>query len=262
MKITIIIVIVSIMILSFSIVHSKSDNEHEKRIEFIKQCLANKDNMVEFIKKSDYYNEDCFENKYNIEFFYSQISRSLDKYIPNKFIFTGFSVRYLKFLNQYLFDYNVQITDKYGIVFFFTENNGESCLRGILNSFIGDLETSEKFLFLTNLIQSVKTSSDSSLIENYFKPDNQIVGSNKIDNLKLHNEDFKIFKETVLNNFNSDIELIHELSGWLNISINPKFYHNLYIRISKNCILNFEYRFNIEKNSWYYVNFGVKDSSP
>ena len=48
-------------LISISYLQSKVNKEHEKRIEFIKQCLENKDNMVEFIKKSDFYNEDCFE---------------------------------------------------------------------------------------------------------------------------------------------------------------------------------------------------------
>jgi hypothetical protein len=258
----IIIVIICILIIQINNVQSKSNNEHENRIEFIKKCLENKDNIVEFIENSDYYNKDCFEKDMDLSKSILEIKNLLKKYSSNKFIFTGCIARYIAILNQYLFEYNVQINDKYGIVFGFTGNEDESCLREISNTYIGELETIDKFLFLTKLIQSFKTSSDSSLIENFFIPDYSSVSTNKIDNFKLQKSNFSDIKAIVQKNFVNEIEMIHDISGWIYASNDRTFYHNIYIKLSENCIIKFEYRYDENKNLWYYTKYELVDKYP
>jgi hypothetical protein len=258
----IIIVMISVLILSISNVYCKLKKEHEKRIEFIKKCLENKDNIENFIKNSDYYDEDCFEKDLDLNKSILEIENLLKKYPSNNFIFTGFNTIYISILNQYIFEYNVQMYDKYGIVFGFKGNEDESCLCEISNTFIGELETTAKFLFITKIIQSFKISTDSALIENFFLPDNNNLSSNNINNFKLHKSNFEKFKKIILMNSVTEIEMIHDLSGWIYASNDTHFYHYMYIKISENCILKFEYRYDEKKKLWYYYSFEQVDSYP
>jgi hypothetical protein len=258
----IIIAIICILIIQICNVHSKTDNEHEKRIEFIKQCLVNKDNLVEFIKNSDYYNEDWFEKGISLNNYIEQIGYILKKYSPNEFIFTGYNVRFIKILNKYLYEYQVKITDKNGIKFSFLVSNKDNCLVEILNAFIGDLETTNKFLFVSRLIQSFNNNSDSVLMEKYFISDKKIISSDKYENFKLHESDFKSLKEIIKKNYKDEIEMIHDLSGWVFATTGTYFYHEIYIKITEKCILKFDYRYDEKKNLWYYYRYELVDSYP